>query len=432
VGHSYKRLGKDGKPRYTAIYKDFRGQRRSAGTFTARRDADKAWQRAESRTTFADYVTETWLPNHQIEVTTRERYTGMINKYLIPEFGGMRLVDIMSADIRSWITALKQRGASANTIADNKTVLSAIFTTALNDQRVHIHPCRGVKSPPVPKKARIIVTSAQFETIYESLPDEQSRLLVETDIESGLRWGELTELRPRDLHASTRMLTVSRAVVNVSPEFHPDGGRFLVKYPKDQEYRKLKLSPQIVLKLRNHIQNRGLGSESLIFAMPADDDTPSAHLRLVTEEEPLGRTPPNRLGRTYRHGMTGYSLGGCRCDYCRDSFRHYRAERRAQGMDDPRTPRTVDTDGHIPRWWFRAQIWRPALTAARLDFNVRVQDMRHAHASWLLAGGADLQMVKERMGHGTIRTTERYLHTLPDADDAALDALRRIRDRAIR
>ncbi|MCW2940301.1 MAG: putative Tyrosine recombinase xerD, partial [Actinomycetia bacterium] len=38
--------------------------------------------------------------------------------------------------------------------------------------------------------------------------------------------------------------------------------------------------------------------------------------------------------------------------------------------------------------------------------------MRHAHASWLLAGGADLQVVKERLGHASISTTEKYLHTL--------------------
>ena len=43
------------------------------------------------------------------------------------------------------------------------------------------------------------------------------------------------------------------------------------------------------------------------------------------------------------------------------------------------------------------------------------------------AGGADLQVVKERLGHASIVTTERYLHSLPTADETALDALSRIR-----
>jgi site-specific recombinase XerD len=47
-----------------------------------------------------------------------------------------------------------------------------------------------------------------------------------------------------------------------------------------------------------------------------------------------------------------------------------------------------------------------------------------------LAGGADLQVVKERLGHGSIVTTQKYLHTLPDADETALDALASIRARA--
>ena len=46
------------------------------------------------------------------------------------------------------------------------------------------------------------------------------------------------------------------------------------------------------------------------------------------------------------------------------------------------------------------------------------------------AGGADLQMVKDRLGHGSISTTEKYLHTLPEADDLALDAFSKIRNRA--
>ena len=58
-----------------------------------------------------------------------------------------------------------------------------------------------------------------------------------------------------------------------------------------------------------------------------------------------------------------------------------------------------------------------------------MDDLRHAHASWLLAGGADLQTVKDRMGHARLTTTEQYLHTLPHHDATAIQALNTIRNR---
>ena len=270
--------------------------------------------------------------------------------------------------------------------------------------------------------------------VYDCLPDDQSKLLVETDVESGLRWGELTELRVRDLEFATRMLTVSRAVVQVHPQFHPEGARFLVKpYPKDQEYRRFKLGVQITAKLKDHVTERGLGWDDLIFKMPVQDRPRTLVPRLNADRDaPLGRTEPNAAGHRYRHGtLTGYSLGRCRCDYCRDAYCRYRAERRANGKDDPRGLRTCDTDGHIPAQWFRETVWRPAVKKAGLQIPVRIHDLRHAHASWLLAGGADLQVVKQRLGHGSLRTTEKYLHTLPDADETALEALSKMRNRAL-
>jgi integrase len=444
MGYSKKRSNRDGSPRYTACYLDMRGALRSAGTFSNKKAADKAWQKAETkiaegrladprrgRQTFLRYVTEEWLPNHVIEASTREAYTYQIGKHVMPWFGPMRMNEIMPSHVREWVTDLQAKNVSAATIQKLRFILSAIFTTALDDV-VFLHPCKGVKTPTVARKPLKIITPEQFDAIYQALPDDFSRLLVETDIESGLRWGELAELRVRDLDRLTRLLTISRTVVQVDRKFHPDGERFLVKdYPKDKEDRRLKLSTQIVAKVAAHIDEAGLSDNDLLFTMP--EPLPSlARLRVLPDPATLGLTEANEAGRRYRHGtMSGYNAGKCRCRHCMDAAAIYRARRRAQGKDSPRRPRVVDTDGHVSRDWFRVSVWIPALKRAGITFNVRPHDLRHAHASWLLAGGADLQTVKERLGHGSISTTERYLHTLPDADDTALDAFAKIRRRSV-
>ena len=291
MGYAQKRVGRDGKPRYTAVYHDLRGERRSAGTFPNKKDANTAWQRAEAkigegrlndprrgRQTFHRYVTEEWLPHHVMEATTREAYTYQIGKHILPWFGPMRMNEIMPTHVREWVTELQAREVSPASIQKVRFILSAIFTAALDDV-TFLHPCKGIKTPTVPRKPLKIITPEQFDTIYDALPDAQSKLLVETDIESGLRWGELTELRGRDLDPATRIVTVSRAVVQVAPRFHPTGGRFLVKmYPKDKEYRRLKLSQQIVAKIEAHVTARHLGDDDLLFTYQAPREH-RAHVR---------------------------------------------------------------------------------------------------------------------------------------------------------
>jgi integrase len=111
------------------------------------------------------------------------------------------------------------------------------------------------------------------------LPDGDTQLLIETGIESGMRWGELTEIRSRDLDFATCILTVSRAVVELTPDEHPDGGRFLVKdYPKNKEYRRFKLSQQIVAKIEAHVTARHLGDDDLLFTYQAPREH-RAHVR---------------------------------------------------------------------------------------------------------------------------------------------------------
>lgn len=446
MGYSFSRVDKKGRTRWTACYQDLKGRVRSAGTFTSQRQADKAWQRAEAKITegragdpargrmlFERYVEDMWLPHHEMEPSTRQSYTYSLYKHIMPEFGQMRMIDILPEHVRVWITTLKDNGVTPVTIRYNKIVLSAIFTTAFNDQVTFLHPCKGVKTPPVVRKPIVIITPEQFDVVYHALPDAEAQLLVETDIESGLRWGELTELRMKDLDFRTCIVTVSRAVIEVNPKFHPQGKRFWVKdYPKDKEYRRFKLSAQIVTKLKTHCDAEHLGPNDLLFALRNQENSKPA-LRVAPNPDELGLTEPNDKGRQYRHGtLSAYGAGRCRCEHCRAACATYRAKRRAQGKDNPRTSRIrhTDPDGHISNDWFRRQIWYPAVKTANLETGIRIHDLRHAHASWLLAGGADLQVVKERLGHASIATTERYLHTLPHADETALTALTYIRNRS--
>jgi len=77
---------------------------------------------------------------------------------------------------------------------------------------------------------------------------------------------------------------------------------------------------------------------------------------------------------------------------------------------------------------FRTKYWAPAVKAAKIPQTVTFHNLRAAHASWLLAGGADIIVVQERLGHRQITTTQQYTGTLPDAGDRALAAFRKIRN----
>ncbi len=54
----------------------------------------------------------------------------------------------------------------------------------------------------------------------------------------------------------------------------------------------------------------------------------------------------------------------------------------------------------------------------------RVHDLRHSHASWLIAAGVPLNVIQQRLGHESITTTvDRYGHLMPDAQTVAVEAL---------
>lgn len=77
---------------------------------------------------------------------------------------------ILPMHVREWVTALSAAGVSPAMIRHNKIVLSAIFTTALNDLVIALHPCKGVKSPAVPFKEYRILAPTEYDLLQTKLP----------------------------------------------------------------------------------------------------------------------------------------------------------------------------------------------------------------------------------------------------------------------
>jgi hypothetical protein len=55
----------------------------------------------------------------------------------------MRMNEILPSHVRDFVRRLTEAGASVTTLQRCKTVLSSIFTAAVNDQVIFVHPELG-------------------------------------------------------------------------------------------------------------------------------------------------------------------------------------------------------------------------------------------------------------------------------------------------
>jgi len=59
--------------------------------------------------------------------------------------------------------------------------------------------------------------------------------------------------------------------------------------------------------------------------------------------------------------------------------------------------------------------------ALGLEKDTRIHDLRHTHASWLIAAGRPLPSIQRRLGHESITTTvDTYGHLMMEVDEGNL------------
>ena len=305
------RVTDDGDKRFVACYRDPEGRQRSAGTYSSRRAAERAANREEAKVsegawhdhsrgqvTFAEYVETVWLPSKQVETSTLAAYRSYLDKHFIPVFGRRPMGKILPSEVQRWVTTATENGLSAASVGKYHTMLSSVFERALVDRVVTFNPCAHTELPKRVKKKARTLTPDEYDAILAALP-AQHRLMVETAINTGLRWGELIALKPRHLDLTTGRLTVEETIVEVSIKNSPTGQRMLTKpYPKDNEPRTMGLPPELVTQLAAHIADtagsRPVTCCSRPATAPPSPGTPSA---------PASGDPPSpRRGWTSRPG----------------------------------------------------------------------------------------------------------------------------------
>ncbi len=71
-------------------------------------------------------------------------------------------------------------------------------------------------------------------------------------------------------------------------------------------------------------------------------------------------------------------------------------------------------EGHLTRYWFFALVKKLAVAAGLDPGKVTPHSLRHAFATHLLEGGADLRSIQTLLGHADVATTEIYTHVVDE------------------
>ena len=331
------RVTDDGDTRFVACYRDPEGRQRSAGTYSSRRAAERAAHREEAKVrdgawhdhsrgqvTFAEYVETVWLPSKHVETSTLAAYRSYLDKHFIPTFGRRPMGKILPSEIQRWVTTGHRERPLRRVGAEVPHHAALGLRTRPARPGRHLQPLRPHRAPQGHQEETRTLTPEEYVAILASLP-AQHRLMVETAINTGLRWGELIALKPRHLDLIKRQLSVEETVVEVSIKNSPTGARMLTKpYPKDNEARTMGLPADLVGQLADWITTRRPGSRRSAVRHPRrHPDLPEhlPHPRLAARHQslrhrlrrPRPRPPPRprllaprrRLRPQIRHGPDG-------------------------------------------------------------------------------------------------------------------------------
>jgi len=199
-----------------------------------------------------------WLEQRQLRPRTRQLYQSMLDRLILPDLGDIKLVKLTPARVREWHADLGDATPTRNSHA--YSLLHAICATAVADELLDGNPCRIAKASQTKRRHKVdVLTPAELDKLAKKMP-APLQMSVTLAAWCGLRWGETSELRRKDVERDCSAIHVRRAVtyrdgtVHVGPPKTSAGVRTIV------------VPPHIRPALKKHLsQHVGKGGESLLF-----------------------------------------------------------------------------------------------------------------------------------------------------------------------
>jgi hypothetical protein len=194
--------------RWTGVYLDPDGRKRAASSFASKRKALRAAHRQEQSVlrgqwhdgtlgaiSFREFVERDWLPSKHIEATTRAADVSNLDKHFFPFLGRRPIAKIPTSLVQDWVTEVAAGGLAPRSIRKYHTMLHSIFKRAVRDQLIVLNPCEHTELPKVIAPKTRTLTPDEFDALILAVP-EQHRLMVETAIETGIRWASSSPCAP--------------------------------------------------------------------------------------------------------------------------------------------------------------------------------------------------------------------------------------------
>ncbi len=232
---------------------------------------------------------EHWFKTHaevNLGLKTQQGYRGLIDRYIVPGIGSIRLQALEPRHIQTMLAELTRRGLGQTTALHTYRLLHRILSDAVRWNLIGRNVVAAVTPPRVKRREAAVWTVEQFETLLESAPVGVVTSFFNVAAHTGLRRSELAGLQWRDIDLVGQRLSVVRTLQRIT------GHGLVIGTPKSANSRRtIKLGARAV-KILEAVRVQQLVEQ--VAAGELYDE--SGHV--FTDE--LGRrVDPDRMGKAF-------------------------------------------------------------------------------------------------------------------------------------